>query len=190
MAHRLSLCKASSCREDLTQCSKPAQASPLKLIKWVSQKCSCNSSAMPPKRQRGVVKLEQPPSSSGGDSDSDSSSDISVGSYRRDRQCSRAIKLSARRYSLLSVDALLCLIVGITARLSAIATNLNYENVFGNGRIVRESIRVCSGALGPLSEALDELSAVEAALADRLQMIEDARDRCARRASLRPSSRQ
>ncbi len=122
---------------------------------------------MPPKRQRGVVKLEQPPSSSG--EDSDSSSGISAGSYHRNRQCSPAIKLSARRYSLLNGDALLCLIVGITARLSAIATNLNYEDVFGNGRIVRESIRVCNGALRPLSEALDELSAVEAALEDRLQ---------------------
>ncbi len=143
---------------------------------------------MPPKRQRGVVKLEQPPSSSG--EDSDSSSGISAGSYRRDRQCSAAIKLSARRYSMLNVDALLCLIVGIAARLSAIATTLNYENVYGTGRIVRETIRVCSSALSPLSEALDELSAVEAALADRLLVIEDARDRCARRASLRPSSRQ
>jgi hypothetical protein len=90
---------------------------------------------------------------------------------------------------LLNVDALLCLIVGITARLSAIATNLNYEDVFGNGRIVRESIRVCNGALRPLSEALDELSAVEAALEDRLQAIEDARERNLRRASLRPCSR-
>ena len=42
----------------------------------------------------------------------------------------------------------------------------------------------------PLREALDELSAVEAALADRLLLIEDARERCACRASLRPGTRQ
>jgi hypothetical protein len=144
---------------------------------------------MPPKRQRGYVKLEQPPTSSG--EDSDSSSGISNSSYRRYRQCSPAIKLAANRYSTLTVDALLCLIVGITRRLAAVCTALNYDNaVVGKSRLVRESIRICTGALLPLTEALDDLSAVEAALDDRLQMIQDAVDRCSRRASLRPSTRQ
>ena len=75
--------------------------------------------------------------------------------------------------------------MGVTARLSAVVTALRYENVVGNGRIVRETIRVCNGALDPLSEALDELSALENALEDRLELIEQTRLRCARRASLR-----
>ena len=144
-----------------------------------------NSSVMPPKRGRRSVKLERPPSSSG-ESDSDSSSSLSDTPFFRTRQSTRAVKLNALKYSALHVDALLCLIVGVSARLNAVVTALRYEDVFGTGRIMRESIRVCSSALEPLSEALDELVAIEDALDDRLQMIERSRVRSARRASLRP----
>ena len=138
---------------------------------------------MPPKRiKRSAIKLERPPSSLE-ESDSDSSSGYSDTPFYRHRQCNQAIKVNAHKYSALTVDALLCLIVGITARLKAVATNLCYENVTGTGRVIRESVRVCSGALNPMSEALDELTAVEAALSDRLDMIARARARSARRAS-------
>ena len=138
---------------------------------------------MPPKRvRRSAIKLERPPSSSG-ESDSDSSSGFSNTPFYRTRQCDRAIKVNAHKFSALTVDALLCLIVGITARLQAVATNLRYESV-GTGRVVRESVRVCSGALVPLTEALDDLASVEAALGDRLEMIERTHTRSARRTSL------
>lgn len=140
---------------------------------------------MPPKRlRRSALKLEHPPSSSG-ESDSDSSSGYSNTPFYRTRQCDRAIKVNAQKYSALTVDALLCLIVGITARLQAVTTNLRYESVVGTGRVFRESIRVCSGALVPLAEAFDDLAAVEAALGDHLDMIEQARVRSARGSSLR-----
>ncbi len=145
---------------------------------------------MPPKRiRRSAVKIERPASSSESES-SDDSSGYSDTPFFRTRQCNRAVKVNAHKYSALTVDALLCLIVGITARLKTVVTGLRYENVFGNRRIIRESIRVCSGALDPLSEALDELTAVEAALDDRLEMIARARIRSARRASLNAQQQQ
>lgn len=143
-----------------------------------------NSSIMPPKRGRSV-KLEQPPSSPG-ESDSDSSSIVSDTPFYRTRQSTRAVKLNALKYSALHVDALLSLIVGVTARLSAVVTTLRFEDVVGTGRIIRDSIRVCTSAIGPLSEALDELVAIEDALDDRLRMIERSRVRSARRASFHP----
>jgi hypothetical protein len=96
------------------------------------------------------------------------------------------VKMQTLKYSALTVDSLLCLIAGVTARLQAVITGLRYEDVFGAGRIMRETIRVCSGALDPLTEALDELTALESALEDRLLMIQRHRARSARRESLRP----
>ncbi len=114
---------------------------------------------MPPKRRRSAIKLERPASSSG-ESDSDFS-EVSDTPFFRTRQCHSAVKMQSLKYSALTVDSLLCLIVGITARLQAVVTGLRYQDVFGAGRITRETIRVCSSALDPLSEALDELTAVE-----------------------------
>jgi hypothetical protein len=139
---------------------------------------------MPPKRKRSV-KLERPPSSPG-ESDSDSSSIVSDTPFFRTRQSTRAVKLNALKYSALHVDALLSLIVGVLARLSDVVTALRYEDVVGTGRIVRESVRVCSSALDPLSVALDELIAIEDALDDRLHIIARSAVRSARRAALPP----
>ncbi len=136
---------------------------------------------MPPKRRRSAIKLERPPSSSG-ESDSDFS-EVSDTPFFRTRQCHSAVKLQSRKYSALTVDSLLCLVLGVAARLQAVVTGLRYEDVFGAGRIMRETIRVCNGALDPLTEALDELTALENALEDRLQMIMRHRARSARRAS-------
>jgi hypothetical protein len=139
---------------------------------------------MPPKRKRSAVKLERPASSSG-ESDSDFS-EVSDTPFFRTRQCHSAVKSQSLKYSALTVDSLLCLIVGVMTRLQAVVTSLRYEDVFGAGRIMRETIRVCSGALYPLSEALDELTALENALEERLLMIQRHRARNARRASHRP----
>ncbi len=139
---------------------------------------------MPPKRRRSAIKLERPPSSSG-ESDSDFS-EVSDTPFFRTRQCHSAVKLQSLKYSALTVDSLLCLVLGVAARLQAVVTGLRYEDVFGAGRIMRETIRVCNGALDPLTEALDELTALENALEDRLQMILRHRARSARRASPGP----
>ncbi len=91
------------------------------------------------------------------------------------------------KYSDLTVDSLLSLIVGVTARLQAVITVLRYEDVISSaGRITRETVRVCSSALDPLTEALDELTALEIALDDRLLRIQRHRASTARRASLLP----
>ena len=136
---------------------------------------------MPPKRS--ALKLEQPAVAS---VDSDSSSDISLGSYRRSRQCCRSIKQSERNYSSLKLEALLSLIVGKSVRLSSSISSVRFDDDTGNGRVVRESLRIPNGALSPLSESLDELTALEGALLSRLQFIDRSIVVCSRRASLRP----
>ena len=138
-----------------------------------------NSIGIPP--QRSALKLEQPADPS---DDSDSSSGISLGSYRRTRQCSRSIKESERNYSALNLEALLCLLVGVSARLSASITTLRFDE--DPGCVVRETLRILNGALKPLSESLDVLTALEGALLSRVQFIVNTIVICSRRASLRP----
>jgi hypothetical protein len=138
-----------------------------------------NSIGMPPKRS--ALKLEQPADPS---DDSDSSSGISLGSYRRTRQCSRSIKVAERNYSALNLEALLGLLVGVSARLSAFITTLRFDE--DRGCVVRETLRILNGALKPLSESLDVLTALEGALLSRVQFLDNSIVICTRRASLRP----
>ena len=141
---------------------------------------------MPPKRS--ALKLEQTAAPS---DDSDSSSEFSLGSYRRTRQCSRSIKMSERHYSDLKLEALLSLLVGVTARLSASITTLHFvDDHTGNGRDVRDTLRILTGALKPLSHSLDEMTAIEGALLDREQFINHNVASCSRRATLRPQNEQ
>jgi hypothetical protein len=98
------------------------------------------------------LKLVQPADPS---DDSDSSSGITLGSYRRTRQCSRSIKESERNYSALNLEALLCLLVGVSARLSASITTLRFDD--DPGRVARETLRMLNGALKPLSESFSLL---------------------------------
>jgi hypothetical protein len=140
---------------------------------------------MPPKRS--ALKLEQPAAHA---EDSDSSSECSEGSYRRTRQCSRSIKESARYFSSLKLEALLCLLVGVSARLSATITTLRFDDadITGNGRDVTDTLRVINGALKALSQSLDNLTAGEGALLDRLNFINHSLVICSRRATLRPKN--
>ena len=132
---------------------------------------------MPPKRS--AVKQEQPATAS---DDSDSSSDISLGSYRRTLQCHRGIKVSERSYSELNLEALLSLLVGVSARLSAAVTSLRLD---ANADEVRETLRIFEGALRPLSKSLDELTALEGVLLSRMRDLNQTVALCSRRATLR-----
>ena len=144
-----------------------------------------NSIGMPPKRS--ALKLEQ---SAAPAEDSDSSSGFTVGSYRRTRQCSRSIKEYQRNYSALKLEALLCLLVGVSARLSATITTLRFDDadITGNGRDVKDTLRMLNGALKALSESIDNLTAGEGALLDRLNFINHNVAISSRRATLRPQN--
>ena len=95
--------------------------------------------------------------------------------------------MSERHYSDLKLEALLSLLVGVTARLSASITTLHFvDDHTGNGRDVRDTLRILTGALKQLSHSLDEMTAIEGALLDREQFINHNVANCSRRATLRP----
>ena len=139
---------------------------------------------MPPKRSAAKLKQVAPPS----DDSSDSSSGFSSSSYRRLRQNSRGIKNAEQKFESLHLEALLSLVVGVATRLSVAVSALKYSNVTGNGRIIRETMRLVNGALDPLTDSIDELSALEGALLQHLLRIEGVRVSCARRATVRPQT--
>ncbi len=75
-------------------------------------------------------------------------------------------------------------VVGVSARLSASITTLRFDDDLG--RVARETLRILNGALKPLSESLDVLTALEGVLLSRVQFIDCTIVICSRRASLRP----
>ena len=142
-----------------------------------------NSSAMLPKRS--ALKLEQPAAAL---ADSESSSDISMGFYRRSRQWCRSIKQSERNYSALNLEALrLCWVWLWACRSDSPLPSPRYAWwCHRQWPVVRDTLRILNGILTPLSESLDELTALEGALLSCLRCIYRSIVVCSRRASIRP----
>ncbi len=87
--------------------------------------------------------------------------------YHRPRQCSGQVRDSYSKFSQLNLDAVLSLLVGIATRFAGATTNLRFTDAARTRHIRLEVLRVINAALTPLSEAIDDLTALEGVLEER-----------------------
>jgi hypothetical protein len=100
---------------------------------------------------------------------SNSFSDDSSSSYHRPCQCSGQIRESKRRFHNLHLEAILGLLVGVTTRLTSAVTLLRFADASRSRHISLDVLRVIDATLVPLSETIDELTALEAVLDEHRQ---------------------